>query len=111
MRGGVGLAVAGERRDELVHCLVRQDLTNGEDRGALVGELARDPRVRRTVEIFPVDQRGDDRGVRETDLFKLHAVVLAVGDPELSALREVLELLASDLSVALEVVIKASEVR
>ena len=110
VRGGVGLAVFGERRDDIVDRLVREDLADGEDRGALVGQRARDLGIGRPVEVLPVHERRHDRGVREPGRFELLAVVLAVCDPELGRFRKLLELLTSELGEGLQIVVEAGEV-
>ena len=103
--GAIGLAIFRERRDHIGHRLVRQDLPHREDRGALVGERARDFGVWRAVEVLPVHERRDDRGVREPGGFELLAVVLAVGDPELGRLGELLQLLAPELREGFQIVV------
>ena len=110
VRGAIGLAVFRERRDDVVDGLMREDLPHGEDRGALVGEHARDLGIGRPVEVLPVDERRNDRGVREPGCLELLAVVFAVGDPELGGPRELLELLAPELRECLQIVVKAGEI-
>ena len=101
----IGLSIFGEGRHDIVHGLVREDLAHREDRGALVGERAGDLRIRRAVEVLPVHERRDDRGVREPGGFELLAVVLAVGDPELGRLGELLQLLAPELREGFQIVV------
>ena len=87
MRRAIGLPIFGERGDDVVDRLMRKDLPHGEDRGPLVGELARDGSVGRPIEVIPGDERRHDGSVRQACLFELLPVVLAVGDSELNRFR------------------------
>src|SRR5204862_4907995 len=98
-RATVRVAIFGERRDDIVDRLLRQDLADREDRRPLVAKRARDVGIGRDIELLPVDRDRHHRRVRAARGLELAAVVLAVGEPELGSLRELDELLAAVLGV------------
>ena len=109
-RGRIGLAVLRERCDDVMDRLLRQDLPDREDRGALVLQTPCDLRIGRDVELLPVDGDRDDGGVGAAGLRELAAVVLAIGEPELGGARELGELLTAKLGVPARVLVQAFEV-
>ena len=110
VRARIAAAVARESGDDVVHRLLREDLSDDEDRGALVGEPVRDVRIRRDVELLPVVEDRDDRGLLQSGGLELLAVELAVGEAELRDRRELVQLGAAELAVALRVIVEAAEV-
>ena len=64
MRAAISLAIARERRDDVVDRLLREDLPDDQDRRALVRQTARHGGIGRDVELLPVVQDRHDRGLR-----------------------------------------------
>jgi len=109
-RGAIAPAVCREGGDDVVDGLLREDLADDEDRRALVGELARDRRVRCDVELLPVVEDRDNCSGRTSGSLKLHSVEFGICESELSDLRELLQLLAAEIAVLPRMLVQPGEV-